>query len=955
MYVTFQIPPPKIPTCLQIFQLPNIKHFFKQHTVKQRKKVTAETMESSGKTVINVFLEVCDKHSAATCFEYWNGKTTSTLTYVDFLSKVKVLAKAIWQSRASKQKDSLPSPKAPFCVGVCVSEGFAFVLTIVSVLFTGCAIVPININDPDDKIKSICNDAKPFLLVCFQQDKERLITASGVKRTLVISTNNKFDVEVDIPIDSCEDSTIELPIPNEDYLSHIYFTSGTTGRPKGVACRHKALSSFCRAKNDAHGFCQGHKCFVASSISFDPSLGDICATLSIGGTVCLAPRKLILTNLAKCLEITKSTHITATPSLWGSIGSDQVLPKTLKIVALGGEVCPIGMVQRYANVPGLTFLNTYGVTECCVYQSIYNFSTATSSTTPHNTHIIGTPLSKDIIFLVCDPSKQGSLEQVPMTKIQNDENHEHIADTDNNDEENENSIANTITITSSCKGELVIGGAQVGIGYVRQKDLTASKFLVHNEHGMMYRTGDIVERQWLIQDDEVCERYVFVGRLDNQIKLRGVRIELGEVESRLLSSSVGVIKSSVVSVIDDSLIAFVQPCNPIPTTAKTLIKDCLRLFSEALPLTMVPNKFVLVNDFPMGSTGKVDRERLQEIMEEEEENYCYDNEPLTDTEEMVAAIWAAELGIPLHPQVARKTAHFVELGGDSLTALRVGRRLALLDTKNKSFILYDGEVPELNERPKDPFGALDEKYAPFTLLKRPRLEDYCAYLDNENDTTTSTPECIPSSLLYRAVTANALTPELMSLLLERNANIDGIPEIIECCSEPEYYGQKRCPLIGAVSNGPDFSNTVKLLLNANADINKYETQGITAIHLAVQFSNFEVVQILLSFKAELDSRDFNKQTVLHHAARAGAVEMLRDLLPLWQSFQEELGNIDPKVSVFDVADRYNRSPLHWAVLTGHRNAVQMLIDHGASVKPNFGKDVETPLEMADRYFFKNNI
>eukprot|EP00438_Fugacium_kawagutii_P013070 Skav213371 [mRNA] locus=scaffold797:44433:48491:+ [translate_table: standard] len=155
---------------------------------------------------------------------------------------------------------------------------------------------------------------------------------------------------------TCSVSSTDLDV------SHIFFTSGSTGRPKGCICSLGNLFSYCKAKNEVHQVVKDSVVFVASAHTFDPSLGDFFATWLAGACVALAPLDF---PLGRCLEATKASHVQATPAHFATVEAGRSL--ALRTVALGGELMPQQIVDDWAG--RVRLLNTYGVTECTVYQA----------------------------------------------------------------------------------------------------------------------------------------------------------------------------------------------------------------------------------------------------------------------------------------------------------------------------------------------------------------------------------------------------------------------------------------------------------------------------------------------------------------------------------------------------------------------------------------------------------
>ncbi|KAL6064296.1 putative peptide synthase SimD6, variant 2 [Balamuthia mandrillaris] len=833
-------------------------------------------------------------------------------------------------------------------------------------------------------------------------------------------------------------------------LSHIVFTSGSTGRPKGCIISRRALAVYCAAKNEAHQVTQESVCFVASPHTFDPSLGDFFATWWEGGTLALAPRSLIFTCLGGCLATTRASHVQTTPSLFrtlrqrtasGDGRGDTALEygpaqlPWLQVVALGGEPMPSRMVQRWA--PHVMLLNTYGVTECCVYQAFAVLSSASM-----DGRTLTRPLRGTTLFLM-------SLQEEEEKAKEGGKNEP-------------KGLSSLVPERSGQQGELWIGGLQVGQGYLNRPELTQQRFLEHPLYGKCFRTGDIAialpEGGWRL-----------LGRYDAQVKLAGQRVELGEIEEVLLSVASPSLVQAVAVVLTRSqfgtkqLVAWCVPsppsCNPpdedddvdeqgkeevaaeqsVPSKKKKkkkpkevesnrdgpndsinatdqhqlLLAELLRWICEHhLPRHMVPARFCFLDELPVSPTGKVARTALSKrplpatpSAYSALEDMPYNNpntevavgsatssHPLTPLEQKIGEVWAEELGLPYN--FLHSSSHFQELGGDSLAALRVCRQLA------HSFQQQQQKAAENETREEEQqglFGELLGPLSPAELLKRPKLSDYALYLlraltpaaavsncrndrlkggeSNGSDASSTGVSASPDnvldwqrrphqlvSLLYRGAAAGAT--QLVNFILD-SGSVDANGELLPKTSTTtptctnSSSSRHLTPLHSACANQQ--LRMAKLLLQRGASWSLPDQHGVLPIHLAAQKGPVQLVETLLKAGSPLLAKDHNQQTVLHHAARAGAPgKLLEALLKhctlLRQSTSSSHRNKKKQQNQSDGSgipdglewrDQWERTPLHWAVINGHRTAVLRLLEAGASLKT---QDMagETALQMAER-------
>ena len=423
-----------------------------------------------------------------------------------------------------------------------------------------------------------------------------------------------------------EESTSNLaPVSTPANLAYVIYTSGTTGRPKGAMIEQRGLVNYLCWAIQAYGIAAGISVPVHTSISFDLTVTSLYPALLTGGRVELSPEEAGTQFLAQTLRRDKNPGLIKITPPHLDLLSRQLHPEemagTAKTFVIGGENLMAERLSSWRNLaPATRFFNEYGPTETVVGCCVYELQTAD----PRNGPVpIGRPIANMRLYAL-DPQLQ--------------------------------------PVAPGVTGELYIGGAGVGCGYINRPALTREKFLVDPFSGRggarLYKTGDLAR----YRNDGTLE---FVGRVDDQVKVRGYRIELGEVEATLARHS-GV-RSCAVSAREDAtgnnqLVGYV-----IARESETLDADGLRSFlRDWLPEFMVPAYFVLLDRLPLTQNGKIDRKNLPPPSDE---NILSGQEfmpPCTETEKKLAAIWRELLKVK---QIGICD-DFFDLGGDSLLAVR---------------------------------------------------------------------------------------------------------------------------------------------------------------------------------------------------------------------------------------------------------------------------------------------
>jgi amino acid adenylation domain-containing protein len=495
-------------------------------------------------------------------------------------------------------------------VGLCVERSIEMVVGILGIQKAGGAYVPLDPKYPQQRLLDVLTDAAPAAVVVDRAGMATLGTAAGPV------------VAVTAPEVLAAPTTRVLSGVTADDLAYVLYTSGSTGRPKGVAVPHRALVNHTVWQVAELGYAASDVFVQRTSISFDPSVGEIFNPLSIGATLVLLPPGLEgdpqgITRTLRDHAVTVAHFV---PSLLRLVVDETDPPLAVDFLSCGGEALDAALVARARQHARKKFVNMYGPTETTIHATTW---TAPAAPAPVPAAVpIGRPIANAQAYVL---DARGAL--VPI----------------------------------GVPGELWVGGAGVAAGYYRRPELTAERFSANPfGEGRLYRTGDLV--RW--SSDGTIE---YLGRIDHQVKLRGFRIELGEIEAVLLRHTsvrevVVVVREDVPG--DKRLVAYV-----VPRDAGVDV-DALRTHvATTLPEYMVPSAVMVLEALPLTPNKKVDRKALP-APDASVSQRAY-VAPQTTIQIALAQAWSELLG------VERVGVHdnFFELGGHSLLVMRLVARL----------------------------------------------------------------------------------------------------------------------------------------------------------------------------------------------------------------------------------------------------------------------------------------
>lgn len=498
-------------------------------------------------------------------------------------------------------------------VGLMVDISIEMIIGMISILKAGGAFLPIDPEYPKDRIKYMSENSNIVLLLTQTKVKDKIHFEREI-----INLENKS-------LFTGECSNLAKINQSED-LVYICYTSGSTGNPKGVQIQHNSLVNQIFGLKQRYNFNSSLGHILLAPFTFDPSVQQIFLPLISGGKLFLISKQ-IKNELPELLDFIVTNQIdiiNTVPSimnvLLNHVNNDNNLH--FKYVILAGEVFPKNLYLRLKKSFSVEkIINIYGPTEATINTTLYECKLKeTNSTIP-----IGKPLMNYKVLIL-------------------------------------NEHQNLVPI--GVPGEIYISGVGLARGYVNNPELTAEKFIINPfmPCERMYRTGDLA--RWLTDGN-----IEFLGRVDQQVKIHGIRIELGEVEAALGQHPA--VRETVVVAREDipnskRLVAYVVPNQEqTPTTGE------LRLFlKQKLPDHMVPSAFIMLDALPLTPNSKVDRRLLPVPDTTRPKLKDIFIAPNTPIEETLANIWEQVLGIS---QVGVHD-NFFDLGGDSLVLLQLVSR-----------------------------------------------------------------------------------------------------------------------------------------------------------------------------------------------------------------------------------------------------------------------------------------
>ncbi|MGN7131733.1 amino acid adenylation domain-containing protein [Rhodococcoides corynebacterioides] len=498
-------------------------------------------------------------------------------------------------------------------VPVCVGRSAASLIALWAVAKSGGAYTPLDPKYPADRLATMVADTGA------------VVGLAGDERAMLPDTVHWLDPRTDHALAA---APVAVPAPHPDQAAYLIFTSGSTGRPKAVVVSHRGIADLAADTAAAAGVDETIRALHFASPSFDVSLMELLMAFAVGGAVAPAPTDVYGgRDLAALLRDRRVTHAVVTPAALETVDPDGV--PDLRFVAVGGDVCTPALVERWA--PDRTMLNVYGPTEATV---------VVTRTEPMNP---GEPVT-------IGRTRTGVETRVLDRRLR--------------------------PVAPGVRGELYLSGPSLARGYQGRPGLTAERFVADPDGppgSRMYRTGDVVALRTNagITAAPDTRAIHFLGRADHQVKVRGHRVELAEIDAVLQTERA--VTWSVTLLVDADRRDVARLVTYAVTDAEdrdALTARLLEAARRALPDYMVPASIVWLDALPLTPAGKLDRRALP--VPAPPQSDVPHEEPATDTERTVATAFADAVGLE---RVGRRD-HFFDSGGNSLTATRVAATLS---------------------------------------------------------------------------------------------------------------------------------------------------------------------------------------------------------------------------------------------------------------------------------------
>ena len=565
------------------------------------------------------------------------------LTYVKLMSLAKRLAKHLVALGVG------PETYVPLCF----EKSAWAVVALLGVLEAGGAFVPLEPSHPESRIKYIIDNVGARLVLCSERYCEKFADMPGVE-TFVVDESLPRRPQPSAP------SGVAVKKPTPANAAYLIFTSGTTGLPKGTVISHHAFATGATSHAPAILMRQSSRVLQFSNLCFDASVMEILTTLITGACICIPSDEERMNNISGAINRMGVTWTLLTPSVANMLDPEKV--PSLQVLVTGGEAMQARHIAKWCSSTAL--VNAYGPSECAVI-----------ATTSVKVDLDGSRLNEDSSNIgrgvgcrcwVVNPHDHNQL--MPVGSV----------------------------------GELIIEGNTVARGYLNNEEKTAKAFvtrpdwmsynddeIVAGHSRLLYKTGDLVRYN-------TAGDLIYVARKDTQVKLNGLRIELGDIEHHVKEHLPDRIEAAVEMAAPagqpTALAAFICPKENSPSTDALILpmsekitalgKDLKMKLTKALPGYMVPSLYFPISHMPWTASGKLDRVRLRKAvtaLPQEElapfrlassSSRKKNQEPSTEMEKSLQRLWASFLGIS--PESISTNDNFFDIGGDSVIGMKLG-------------------------------------------------------------------------------------------------------------------------------------------------------------------------------------------------------------------------------------------------------------------------------------------
>ncbi|WEL58164.1 non-ribosomal peptide synthase/polyketide synthase [Pseudomonas kermanshahensis] len=752
-------------------------------------------------------------------------------------------------------------------VAICVERGLSMVVGLLAILKAGGAYVPVDPDYPSERVRHMLSDSAPVAVLVHSATRHVPDSAQVI--------------DLDQPTWNAQPSSNPVVTGlTPRHLAYVIYTSGSTGLPKGVMNEHAGVVNRLLWMQDAYNLGAEDVVLQKTPFSFDVSVWEFLWPLQIGARLVMA-RPGGHRDPEYLRQVIRSENVTTlhfVPSMLDVfLAHGQISADGLKRVLCSGEALPGSLVRRFhTQLPTVELHNLYGPTEAAVDVTAWHCVTA-----PDNTPI-GKPIANTTLYVL---DSQG--QPVPQ----------------------------------GVAGELFIGGVQVARGYLNRAELTAERFLEDpfstRPGARLYRTGDLARH---LADGNI----EYLGRNDDQVKLRGLRIELGEIQAGL--TAIEGVKEAVVIARDHRLVAYY--------TGEQQAADVLRTALLAhLPEFMVPALFLHLDALPLSPNGKLDRKALPQPDTEALQNRVYEA-PEGETETLLAAVWAELLGVE---RVGRHD-NFFELGGHSLLAVTLTSRLRQQGLHADIRVLFG--QPTLaalaaavggETRISVPANRIPAEGTRITPDMLPLAELSQAAIDtlvtqipggvvNVQDVYGLAP--LQQGILYHHLASEGADPYVLQARFafptqaELDAFATALDQVIarhdilrtsihwQGLEEPVQVVWRTVPAVGAALRGDESSTTLDLnkapLIRLLPSHGKGRVEATLLIHHII-LDHAAVEQLVAEITAVLQGQALSQASVPYRnyvaQARLGADTQADEAL-----FRELLGDIDEPTTVFGLRD-----------------------------------------------------